>query len=209
MGRFPSLGNECESESVESVDVVDTQDRIVRAVTRAEMRRDRLRHRAVFVAVLDGHGRLLVHRRASTKDVWPGWLDIAVGGVVTSGETYDEAVRRELAEEIGVVGVEPVALDGGRAQSYDDEVVSLMGRCYAVVTSGPFVFRDGEVSEAWWMSRAEFEDLRRSGRDPGGAEANETRTGEICTGEICTGEIRRAAFLPDSLALLLPLLPNW
>lgn len=164
----------------EMVDVVDPHDRVVRSVTRAEMRRERLRHRAVFVAVTDGNGRLLVHRRAITKDVWPGWLDIAVGGVVASGESYDRAAERELAEEVGVSGVEVEALDGGVARAYDDEEVSLLGRCYLVTSSGPFVFRDGEVSEAWWMTRAEFEESRF-----------------------------RERFLPDSLALLLPLLPNW
>jgi 8-oxo-dGTP pyrophosphatase MutT (NUDIX family) len=140
------------------------------------MRRDRLRHRAVFVAVLDGSGRLLVHRRSITKDVWPGWLDLAVGGVVTSGETYVEAARRELAEEIGVVGIDPVEIDDGRIQVYDDSDVSLVGRCFAVTTSGPFEFADGEVSEAWWVNRDEFEELRV-----------------------------RERFLPDSLTLLLPL----
>ena len=162
------------------VDVVDPHDRVVRSVTRAEMRRERLRHRAVFVAVTDGNGRLLVHRRAITKDVWPGWLDIAVGGVVASGESYDRAAERELAEEVGVSGVEVEALDGRVARAYDDDEVSLLGRCYLVTSSGPFVFRDGEVSEAWWMTRAEFEESRS-----------------------------RERFLPDSLALLLPLLPNW
>jgi isopentenyldiphosphate isomerase len=162
--------------SSESVDVVDEFDRVVRTVARSEMRRDRLRHRAVFVAVLDGAGRLLVHRRAPTKDVWPGWLDLAVGGVVTSGETYLEAARRELAEEIGVVGVDPDVIDGGIFQLYDDADVSLVGRCFAVTTTGPFEFADGEVSDAWWVSRDEFEQWRD-----------------------------RERFLPDSIALLLPL----
>lgn len=158
------------------VDVVDEFDRVVRTVPRSEMRRERLRHRAVFVAVLDGAGRLLVHRRAPTKDVWPGWLDLTVGGVVTSGETYTDAVHRELFEEIGVEGVEPIEIDEGRFQSFDDADVSLVGRCFAVTTPGPFVFADGEVSEAWWVTHEEFEELRR-----------------------------RERFLPDSVALLLPL----
>ena len=164
----------------ERVDVVDTDDRVVCTVSRSEMRRDRLRHRAVFVAVLDGVGNLLVHRRSASKDVWPGWLDIAVGGVVTSGESYADAVRRELVEEIGVSDVDPIEIDRGRVQVYDDADVSLVGRCYAVTTKGPFVFADGEVSDAWWVSRDEFEELRR-----------------------------RERFLPDSLALLLPLLTDW
>lgn len=172
---------EPESEpKPEMVDVVDENDRVLRLVTRAEMRRERLRHRAVFIAILDGSGGLLVHRRATTKDIWPGWLDIAVGGVVTSGESFESAARRELAEEIGVEGVDPMPIDGGRIGVYDDAEVSLVGRCFQVVTSGPFTFSDGEVSSAWWMTRSEFDEARR-----------------------------RERFLPDSLHLLLPLLAEW
>lgn len=163
----------------ERVDVVDEQDRVLRSVTRAEMRRDRLRHRAVFVAIRDDEGRILVHRRSPTKDVWPGWLDIAVGGVVSSGETYDAAAERELMEEIGVSGVRCVPLDEGRAEAYDDDQVSLLGRCYLVTTTGPFVFQDGEVSEAWWVEMGDLEEL-----------------------------FGRENFLPDSLTLLLPKLPK-
>ena len=69
----------------ELVDVVDEFDQVIQVVPRRVMRADRLRHRAVFIAILDGAGRLLVHRRSPHKDVWPSWCDIAVGGVVGAG----------------------------------------------------------------------------------------------------------------------------
>lgn len=159
----------------EMVDQVDENDRVIGRVSRADMRARRLRHRAVFVAVTDGSGRLLVHRRSSAKDIWPGWCDIAVGGVVTSGEDYVVAAHRELAEEIGIERVELLELDGGRALSFDDDSVSLVGRCFQVIHTGPFVFADGEVADAWWVDRDELEQARRVER-----------------------------FLPDSLALVLP-----
>jgi 8-oxo-dGTP pyrophosphatase MutT (NUDIX family) len=105
-------------------------------------------------------GRLLVHRRSDAKDLWPGWWDMAVGGVVASGESYDAAARRELAEEIGVTApdviIEPVGGD-----HYTDADVSLIGRCYVVTWDGPLHFADGEVAEARWVTRAEFAELRR------------------------------------------------
>jgi len=156
------------------VDVVDLDDRMVATVSRAEMRANRLRHRAVFIAVTDTDGRLLVHRRSMHKDVWPGWCDIAVGGVVAAGETYDEAARRELVEEVGLDLV-PTVIDDGVPHAYDDDQVSLLGRCYRVESSGPFTFHDGEVTEAWWMSRSEL-----------------------------PGLLARERFLPDSLELVLP-----
>ena len=76
----------------ELVDVVDPDGRVLEVVTRAEMRRRRLRHRTVFEAVVDPDDRrLLVHRRADWKDTAPGWWDIAFGGVVAAGEGWDDA----------------------------------------------------------------------------------------------------------------------
>ena len=161
----------------ELVDVVDEFDQVVQVVPRRVMRADRLRHRAVFIAVVDGAGRLLVHRRSPHKDVWPSWCDIAVGGVVGVGENYIDAAHRELAEEIGVSTATLEEIDLGESRTYEDDQVSLMARCYVVTSSGPFTFDDGEVVEAWWVHRDGLDDL-----------------------------LRRERFLPDSLKLLLPLI---
>ena len=71
----------------ELVDIVDDDDHVIATVTRREMRAGRLLHRSVGIAVMSSDDRLLIHRRSLDKDVWPGWWDIAAGGVVLSGET--------------------------------------------------------------------------------------------------------------------------
>ena len=158
----------------ELVDVVDDADRVIGTVTRAEMRRRNLQHRSVGIAVFGTDGRLLVHRRADDKDVWPGCWDLAVGGVVSAGEDYAAAAVREVGEEIGVHAVELQLLGTGR---YADDDVTAFVRCYAVVHDGPFHFDDGEVVEVRWVDRAGLDEL-----------------------------IATATFVPDSLALLEPLL---
>jgi len=82
----------------ELVDIVDDDDRVVATVTRAQMRAGRLQHRAVSIAVMSSDRRLLVHRRSDDKDLWPSMWDMAAGGVVAAGESYDAAAHRELAE---------------------------------------------------------------------------------------------------------------
>jgi isopentenyldiphosphate isomerase len=139
----------------ELVDVVDDQDRVVATVPRRRMRAERLRHRAVFVLVHSGHGELLVHRRSDAKDLWPGRWDIGVGGVVGAGEAWDDAARRELAEEVGIAA-DPVLLHGG---TYADDDVDVVGRCYRVVHDGPISFPDGEVAEARWVDAAGLDEL--------------------------------------------------
>ena len=139
----------------ELVDIVDADDRVVATVTRHEMRARRLRHRVVFVVVTSGEGELLVHRRSEGKDIWPGRWDVAVGGVVAAGESYDDAARRELGEEVGIDAA-PAAHGAGE---YRDADVDLVARCYRVVHDGPIRLLDGEVSEARWVDRAGLEAL--------------------------------------------------
>lgn len=145
----------------ELVDIVDEHDLVVATVTRAEMRARRLRHRTVAIVVADGAGRVLVHRRSPDKDVWPGRWDLAAGGVVGASEAYDDAARRELAEELGVE-VEPAAVVAIGSGPYEDDDVAEIARLYRVVHPGPFRFADGEVVEARWVDRAELAALRAS-----------------------------------------------
>lgn len=142
-----------ERSPAEMVEEVDTEGRFVRLVTRAQMRAGRLCHRSVFVAVMSERDQLLVHRRADTKDIWPGWWDIAVGGVCAPDESWDSAARRELSEELGLEGA-PLSLLGTGA--YVDGQVRLVAATYLCRTEGPFMFADGEISEAHWVSRAEL-----------------------------------------------------
>ncbi|HWM22557.1 MAG TPA: NUDIX domain-containing protein, partial [Ilumatobacteraceae bacterium] len=128
----------------ELVDIVDEHDRVVDVAPRSRIRAENLRHRSVAIAVVGSDGRLLVHRRSAGKDIWPGMWDICVGGVVASGETYDVAAGRELAEELGLDDARPRLIGAGR---YEDDDVRLIGRCYRVVHDGPFRFVDGEVAE--------------------------------------------------------------
>lgn len=138
-----------DSESPELVEIVDRDGTVTSIVPRAQMRKERLRHRSVFIAVTNDDGDLLVHRRADHKDVWPGWWDIAVGGVVGCDESFDDAARRELSEELGI-DTTPVRFLGSGA--YEDDTVKLVAHCYTVVDNGPFNFTDQEITEAHWVS---------------------------------------------------------
>ncbi len=158
----------------ELVDIVDWRDEVIETVTRAQMRLLRLRHRAVFVVVMSARRQVLLHRRSDAKDLWPSRWDLAVGGVVASGESYEDAAIRELAEEVGVTGVVPRFLGAGR---YEDGDVALVGYVYVVRHDGPFTFADGEVVEATFVDAT---DIRR--------------------------RIATESFVPDSVALVLPLL---
>lgn len=142
-----------ENSPDEMVEEVDHLGNVVGLVTRKEMRRLGLWHRSVFIAVMSRDGQLLVHKRAATKDLWPGWWDVAIGGVVAPGEEWDRAAERELSEELGVVGEALTSLGRG---AYMDKEVKVVASVHLVITDGPFTFADGEIAEAHWVTPAEL-----------------------------------------------------
>lgn len=138
----------------ELVDIVDDHDHVIATVTRRQMRAEGLRHRTVYIVVRSSHGEVLIHRRSDDKDIWPGWWDLAAGGVVTAGEWYERAAERELAEELGIA--DAVMRSLGRA-SYEDRDVKEQVAVFGVVHDGPFRFADGEIVEACFVSVAELD----------------------------------------------------
>ena len=82
--------------------VVNARDQLIGLKPRRLVHLQRLRHRAVHIAALDGQGRLWLQQRSASKDTYPGWWDLSATGHVDPGESYDEAARRELREELGL-----------------------------------------------------------------------------------------------------------
>jgi len=97
------LARPAEAQSGEEVfDVVDENDVVQGAETRRVVHVNNLVHRAVHMILRDASGAILLQKRSMWKDRNPGLWDSSAAGHVDSGETYDEAARRELKEELGV-----------------------------------------------------------------------------------------------------------
>lgn len=101
----PTLENSYVPSSTDSelLAIVDASDNVIGTATRREIHERGLRHRAVHIVVLNRAGLILLQQRSSKKDLFPGWWDISVGGHVDAGESYEDAVVRELREEMGIV----------------------------------------------------------------------------------------------------------
>ena len=70
--------------SLEQIDVVDDDDRVLYQTTRAVMRAQNLLHRVVAVVCLNARGQIYVHQRAPTKDLFPSLYDMFTAGTVTA-----------------------------------------------------------------------------------------------------------------------------
>lgn len=82
--------------------VVNENDELVEVKPRREVHVGQLRHRAVHIGLFDSKGRLWLQQRAIKKDTWPLAWDLSATGHVDPDETYDQAARRELKEELGI-----------------------------------------------------------------------------------------------------------
>ena len=57
--------------------------------------------------IFNDAGELYLQKRSMTKDIQPGKWDTAVGGHIDYGETVEEALRREVREELGITAFTP------------------------------------------------------------------------------------------------------
>lgn len=97
--------------STEWVDIVNEENEVIAQASREQMRAQCLRHRATYIVVHDGMGKILVQRRTETKDFLPGMLDATAGGVVQADEQLLESARRE-AKKSWALPVSPLPSTG-------------------------------------------------------------------------------------------------
>ncbi len=85
---------------------VDEHDRVLGVVPRSQVQEEGLITRCTYIFVFNSAGLLCMHQRTLHKRLYPGYWDVAAGGLVSAGETYLQGARRELEEELGVVDAE-------------------------------------------------------------------------------------------------------
>lgn len=132
----------------EMLEVVDLSNRTVEIVDRATVRAENLLHRGVGILCWNSNKELFVHQRTATKDLFPSYYDMMVGGALEAGEVYEEAALREVQEELGVGEVEADFLfetlyDGPRNRSFI--------QLFEVTWDGPIRCQEEEICWGRWM----------------------------------------------------------
>lgn len=140
---------------------VDRDDRIQGELPRAALRARGLIGRCTFILLFNGAGELCVHRRTLSKALYPGYWDVAAGGMVAPGERYAESAARELAEELGVSDV-PLREHG--TFYFEEPGNRLWGGVFSARWNGPLSLQPEEVLEARFLLPAVI--LEEAGRLP-------------------------------------------
>jgi len=89
-------------ETRELLDLVDENDTVIATLDRSEVFAQKLKNfRAVCALIKNKEGKLFIPRRALDKIDFAGAF-CCIGGCVSSGETYEQAFRRETLKEVGI-----------------------------------------------------------------------------------------------------------
>jgi len=145
----------------EIVVIVDRDNNVIGAMPRHEMRAKRLPHRSTYILVFNSRGELYVQKRTPTKDVFPGYYDVAAGGVVLAGESDEQGAERELEEEMGIRGV---PLNRLFDFYFEDEHTRLWGCAFSCVYDGIVVLQEEEVESGAFVPVDDI--LRRAETQP-------------------------------------------
>jgi isopentenyl-diphosphate delta-isomerase len=134
---------------VEYFDIFDEAGCPLGTATRHQAHLEGLWHRAANVFLFRSGGELLIQRRSRTKDVCPGAWDVSVAEHLVPGESFEEAARRGLREELGVMDVVLEPLGGVVRSRLELAALSIRDlefqRSYRATFNGPVVPDPGEV----------------------------------------------------------------
>ncbi len=142
------MPNQAYNPAQERIQIVDRNDIPVTSATRGEMRQRRLIHRAAYILVFNKKDCLFIQKRTMIKDIYPGYWDLAAGGIVLAEESYEDAAARELAEELGVTDC---PLQHMFDQYFEDSSNRVWGRIFSCISSGPFVLQKEEIEHGHFI----------------------------------------------------------
>jgi isopentenyl-diphosphate Delta-isomerase len=144
---------------MEEVIVVNEKDEQIGIMSKEEAHKDGTAHRIAVTYVENGKGQFLVQIRMS------GALDHSSAGHVHPGESYMDAAKRELAEELGIVGVELRKVGHGvckKEVSHDGGVRTHVFDIFACVAE-PGQLQQDEVKGVYWADPQEvLKDMQNS-----------------------------------------------
>ena len=142
-------------DSIEYFPIVTEEGEVIGKASRNECHSGTfLLHPVVHLHVFNSKGEIYLQKRAPDKDIQPGKWDTSVGGHVDYGEGIEEALRREVREELGMTDFTPIFL---RTYKFTSDREAEMVHSYYTVYDGEINPDPGEISEGKFWLLADIE----------------------------------------------------
>ncbi len=114
----------------EQFPVVDESGNILGAISRSKAHDgSKVLHPVVHLHVFNSQGDLYLQRRPVWKDIQPGKWDTACGGHVDLGENVEQALKREVREELGITDFSPTSMGHYVFESAREKELVYVHRC--------------------------------------------------------------------------------
>ncbi|MDH6533865.1 NUDIX domain-containing protein [Parabacteroides sp. 52] len=143
-------------ENVEWFPLVNERGEVTGKATRQECHNGtKLLHPVVHLHVFNRAGDLYLQKRSMKKCIQPGKWDTAVGGHVDVGESIEEALFREVREELGMTDFEPQFLT---RYVFESSVEKELVHTYRTVYEGEIKPDPSELDGGRFWTIAEIEE---------------------------------------------------
>ncbi len=140
----------------EILDLVNNNDVVIGKKKRSEIYAEHLSNfRVINVFIVNSKGEIWVPRRSAHKRIVPLGLDMSVGGHVASGETYEQALKRETAEELNIDTDKIKIKFLGHLTPTKDGTMCFM-KVYEINTDQVPNYNKNDFIEYFWLSPKEI-----------------------------------------------------
>jgi len=147
----------------EILDLVDKNDTVVATMPRSEVFSKKLKNFRVVCALLkNSSGKLFIPRRALHKADYAGYL-ACVGGCVQSGESYENALRRETLEEVMIDVNEKSYRFLGFISPFEHTVNGHVAAYEVIVDNDVVTYAEQDFCEGSWLYPSQIKELIAQG----------------------------------------------